>query len=87
MSKSIIIYVSVELETCSGKLTATFGRYEHGRDPAYSDWMQSHTVLTGASSRRLIRILDRGDVVMTPNRLVITRETNRDKLWEIQNGL
>jgi len=87
MGKSLVIYVSVELETGDDKLVATFGRYEHGRDPAYSDWMQTHTVLTGASSRRLTRILDRGDVVMTPNRLVITRETNRDKLWEIQNGL
>ena len=87
MGKSLVIYVSVELEPGGDKLVATFGRYEHGRNPAYSDWMQTPTVLTAATCRRLNRIRDRGDVMMTPGRLVITRETNRDKLWEIQNGL
>lgn len=87
MGKSLVIYISVELETTSGEIIATFGRYERGRHPAYSDWMQPHTVVTDASSRRLSRILDRGDVIITPGHLVITREVNRDKLWEIQNGL
>lgn len=74
--KSKVFGLSVSMgEPYSPRVTVTFYRYCKGHDPAFDDWMQSHTNLTESSCRRLWGVFEKlgtEAVGIFPDRLWVT---------------
>ena len=78
MAKSKVIAVDAGVRQ-GGGVEVVFYRFDPSPEQqamGYTDWMQPHQHLTQASCQRIARILQGGNVIIWPDRIVMIKNTD-----------